>query len=61
MLSNILNKNDITALDFLSIGVEGAKLDVLRGFDFQRYRARLIFLEDKHLYLQKHLLLKHNF
>lgn len=59
-LSNILNETGISALDFLSIDVEGAELDVLLGFDFQRYRPRLILLEDKHLYLQKHLLLKRN-
>jgi FkbM family methyltransferase len=59
-LSNILDESNITAPDFLSIDVEGAELDVLLGFDFQRYRPQLILLEDKHLYLQKHLLLKNS-
>lgn len=56
-LSNILDKCKITAIDLLSIDVEGAELDVLLGLDFQRYHPQLILLEDKHLYLQKHLLL----
>jgi FkbM family methyltransferase len=59
-LNNILNEIGIIELDFLSIDVEGAELDVLLGFDFQSYRPKLVLLEDKHLYLQKHLLLKHN-
>lgn len=59
-LSNILSETGITDPDFLSIDVEGAELDVLLGFDFQRSRPKLILLEDKHLYLQKHLLLKRN-
>jgi FkbM family methyltransferase len=59
-LKNILKESNITSVDFLSIDVEGAELDVLLGFDFEHYRPRLILLEDKHLYLQKHLLLKHN-
>ena len=45
-------------IDLLSIDVEGHELDVLAGFDFERWRPRLIMLEDhvsslaKHWYLQ---------
>ena len=42
----------------IKIDVEGAELDVLLGLDFNLYRPKLILLEDKHLYLKKHLLLK---
>ncbi|PPD29990.1 MAG: hypothetical protein CTY19_16615 [Methylomonas sp.] len=59
-LSHIIKETSVSSLDFLSIDVEGAELEVLLGFDFQQYRPRLILLEDKHLYLQKHLLLKRN-
>jgi FkbM family methyltransferase len=59
-LGNILKGHRLPSLDFLSIDVEGAELDVLQGFDFNRYRPRLILLEDKHLYLQKHRLLRQN-
>jgi hypothetical protein len=33
-------------LDFVSIDVEGHEVDVLRGFDLQRWRPRLIVIED---------------
>lgn len=41
-------------LDFLSIDVEGHEIDVLRGFDFSRWRPRLILLEDHVGNLAKH-------
>jgi FkbM family methyltransferase len=33
-------------IDFLAIDVEGHEIDVLTGFDFDRWRPRLILLED---------------
>jgi FkbM family methyltransferase len=45
-------------IDLLSIDVEGHELEVLHGFDFARWRPRLIMIEDhvsglaKHWYLQ---------
>lgn len=57
-LTQILQNYDISQVDFLSIDVEGAEMDVLLGFDFSRYQPTLILLEDKHLYLKKHLFLK---
>jgi FkbM family methyltransferase len=33
-------------IDFLAIDVEGHEIEVLRGFDFARWRPRLVFLED---------------
>lgn len=33
-------------IDFLSVDVEGHEIEVLRGFDFQRWRPRLILIED---------------
>jgi len=34
------------SIDFVSIDVEGAELDVLRGFDVVRYRPRVLVVED---------------
>ena len=34
-------------IDFLSIDVEGHEIDVLSGFDFARWRPRLVLLEDQ--------------
>ena len=33
-------------IDFLSIDVEGHEHEVLRGFDFERWRPRLVLIED---------------
>ncbi|MGI8527014.1 MAG: FkbM family methyltransferase [Pseudolabrys sp.] len=33
-------------IDFLSVDIEGHELEALRGFDFRRWRPRLILLED---------------
>ncbi|HWA37866.1 MAG TPA: FkbM family methyltransferase [Burkholderiales bacterium] len=35
-------------IDYLSIDVEGAELDVLDGLDFARYRPRIITIEHNH-------------
>ncbi len=45
-------------IDLLSIDVEGHELDVLRGFDFTRWRPRLILLEDHVTNIAKHAFLR---
>lgn len=57
-LDSILDANSVERIDFLSIDVEGTELDVLRGLNLERYRPRLILLEDKLVYLNKHRWLK---
>ena len=44
--------------DFLSIDVEGHELEVLSGFDFARWRPRLVLLEDFVGNLSKHRFLR---
>lgn len=44
--------------DFLSIDVEGHELEVLRGFDCQRWEPRLVLLEDHVSNLKKHQFMK---
>jgi len=47
-LDRILDEAGAPAgIDLLSIDVEGHELEVLRGFDFVRWRPRLILLEDQ--------------
>lgn len=53
-LNAVLEEAKVNSIDFLSIDVEGAEMEVLKGLDLQRYRPRLIMLEDKHVYLDKH-------
>jgi hypothetical protein len=45
-------------LDFLSVDVEGHEIEVLSGFDFARWRPRLILLEDHVADLSKHRFLR---
>lgn len=59
-MTKILQLEHVSNVDLLSIDVEGAELDVLLGLDLQKYKPRLILLEDKHLYLPKHRYLKEN-
>jgi len=59
-LDSILAENNVSGIDLLSIDVEGTELDVLKGLDLQRYRPRLILLEDKLVYLNKHRWLRRN-
>lgn len=57
-LNSLLEEVGVDKIDLLSIDVEGAELQVLKGFDLQKYRPELVLLEDKHLYLTKHHYLK---
>jgi FkbM family methyltransferase len=54
-LDAVLAEGGATApLDLLSVDVEGHELEVLRGFDFARWKPRLILLEDHVSGLDKH-------
>ena len=46
-LDNIIIKSKIRIkeIDFLTIDVEGSELDVLRGFNFKKYRPKVVCLE----------------
>lgn len=53
-LDDILEEVQLPHVDFVSIDVEGLQLDVLRGFNLQKHRPRLLLVED-HLHdLQTH-------
>jgi len=54
-LDSILEAGQAPApFDFLSLDVEGHEIEVLRGFDFDRWRPRLILVEDHVADLSKH-------
>jgi FkbM family methyltransferase len=48
-LDEILEQIGPPPIDFVSIDVEGSQLNVLRGFNLEKYRPRLLLVED-HLY-----------
>ena len=54
----LIEANAPVPFDFLSVDVEGHELEVLSGFDFARWRPRLILLEDHVGNLAKHRFLK---
>lgn len=45
-LDSILAEAGVRHVEFLSVDVEGAEVDVLSGLSFDRYRPKLILLED---------------
>ena len=45
-LSDILDELHIQAVDFMSVDVEGAELDVLSGLDLRRHAPKVILLEN---------------
>ncbi len=45
-LDQLCEEHRVTAIDFLSIDVEGMEIQVLQGFDLARRRPALIVLED---------------
>ncbi len=57
-LTHLLEEHGIERIDLLSLDVEGAELEVLQGLDFERWRPELILMEDKCVFLSKHLFLK---
>lgn len=53
-LDQILIEAGAQKIDFISIDVEGHELDVLDGFDLERWRPRLMLIEDLLLHLRLH-------
>jgi len=53
-LDNILIEHKIMNVDLLSIDVEGFELHVLKGLSLEKYRPRLLLLEDHVLDLDLH-------
>jgi FkbM family methyltransferase len=53
-LDEILEEAGNPAIDFVSIDVEGAELDVLRGFDLSRHAPALLLIEDHLFNLKVH-------
>lgn len=45
VLSHVLDRENVNKIDFLSIDVEGAELNVLKGIDFAKCEIELILIE----------------
>jgi FkbM family methyltransferase len=58
-LDRVLDEGKATVpIDLMSVDVEGHELEVLRGFDFSRWKPRLVLLEDHVGSLDKHRFMK---
>jgi hypothetical protein len=58
-LDDVLEEADAPrGFDLLSIDVEGHEIEVMRGFDFEHWKPRLIMLEDHVENLKKHRVLE---
>ena len=53
-LDDILESEFVEQIDFVSIDVEGTQYDVLRGFDLQKWKPRLLLVEDHLLNTKTH-------
>jgi FkbM family methyltransferase len=59
-LDSILEEVQPPRIDFVSIDTEGTELDVLRGFDLNKWKPSLILVEDVLLFLNVHRYLTGN-
>jgi FkbM family methyltransferase len=56
-IDTVLNKLDVKTVDYLSIDVEGAELEVLRGIDFDKVQVNVIGVEHSHRFAEAYSLL----
>lgn len=45
-INDVLAEAKVGAIDFMSIDIEGLEVPAMRGFDFAKYRPKLILIED---------------
>jgi FkbM family methyltransferase len=57
-VNDLLEEAGVQRLDYLVLDTEGMELSVMMGFDFARYRPRVILIEDRNDSLAKHRYLK---
>ncbi|MGH3960805.1 MAG: FkbM family methyltransferase [Terriglobia bacterium] len=56
-IDTVLNDSGVQIVDYLSIDVEGAELEVLRGIDFERVHVNVIGIEHNHRFSEVYDLL----
>jgi len=57
-LDSVLQAAGVSRLDFVSMDVEGHEIEVMHGFNFEKYKPSLILIEDGVRDLAKHRFLK---
>jgi FkbM family methyltransferase len=56
-IDTVLNDSSVKIVDYLSIDVEGAEVEVLRGIDFERVQVNIIGVEHTHTFSEVYALL----
>lgn len=51
-LNSLLERLNIDHIDFLSVDTEGWEIDVMKGFDINKYRPKVVMLENYYHYIQ---------
>lgn len=57
-INDILTEAGCTQVDFLSIDIEGMEIPALQDFDFEKYRPKMVLIEDHCHDLKKHRFLQ---
>jgi len=61
-LNNILAKHNVLEVDFCTIDTEGSEFEILKDFDFDKFKIKRIFVENNYNDTQvKNLLLSKNY
>jgi FkbM family methyltransferase len=55
-LNSILEENSVSKIDFVTIDVEGAEIEVLKGFDLKKYKPKVVILEANDIEHKKELM-----
>ena len=61
LTSLLIKANAPQIIDFISLDVEGAELDVLKGIDFNKYKFKYMVIESRNIEKIRLFLLKHNY
>lgn len=48
LLSNLLDKHNITEIDFCTIDTEGGEFDIIKTIDFDKYKINIILVENNY-------------
>ena len=48
LLSNLLDKHNITDIDFCTIDTEGGEFDIIKTIDFDKYKISIILVENNY-------------
>jgi len=48
LLNNVLSRNDVFEIDFCTIDTEGSEFEILDSLDFEKYKIRIILVENNY-------------